>query len=220
MSFTDDAGNSESLTSTATAAVTAAPVTNTAASGQPTISGSATAGSTLSAGTSGISDANGLDNATFAYRWLRADAAISGATGSSYTVANADEGQTIKVRVSFTDDAGFSESLTSTGLDIPQAITMPPAAPTSLSGSLNSDGSITLTWTAPADSSATSYQILRRRPAEGENSLTVYLNSTGSTATTYTDTGTGLENTHYVYRVKARNSAGLSSWSNFARVDK
>ena len=32
--------------------------------------------------------------------------------------------------------------------------------------------------------------------------------------------GTGLENTHYVYRVKARNSAGLSSWSNFARIDK
>ena len=66
----------------------------------------------------------------------------------------------------------------------------------------------------------TSYQILRRRPPEGETTLLVYVDSTGSTSTTYTDTGTTLGNTHYVYGVKARNSAGLSRWSNFARIDK
>ena len=38
---------------------------------------------------------------------------ISGATGSSYTLAAADVGKTIKVRVVFTDDAGNEESLTS-----------------------------------------------------------------------------------------------------------
>ena len=34
-------------------------------------------------------------------------------------VTGEDEGHTIKVRVSFTDDDGFSESVTSAGLDIP-----------------------------------------------------------------------------------------------------
>ena len=92
---------------------------NTPATGQPTIIGSTSVGSTLTASTSGISDANGIGNATFTYQWLHSDTPISGATGSIYTVANADEGHTIKVRVTFTDDDGFSESLTSAGLDIP-----------------------------------------------------------------------------------------------------
>ena len=77
----------------------------------------------LTADTSGISDANGIENATFAYQWITSDGdmdtPISGATGSTYTVASADEGNAIKVRVTFTDDDGFSESLTSAGLDIP-----------------------------------------------------------------------------------------------------
>ena len=218
VSFTDDNGNSESVTSAGTASISSTP-TNTPATGQPSISGTATVGSSLSVGTSAIRDANGITSASFAYQWLRSDSAISGATGSTYTVTSADAGQTIKVRVSFTDDDGFSESVTSAGLDIPTPAS-PPSAPTGLSGTENSDGSITLTWTAPNDDSVTSYQVLRRRPAEGETTLLVYVNSTGSTATTYTDTGTTLDNTHYVYRVKARNSAGLSRWSNFARIDK
>lgn len=38
---------------------------------------------------------------------------IRGATGSSYTQAASDQGRTVKVRVSFSDDAGHAESLTS-----------------------------------------------------------------------------------------------------------
>ena len=119
MSFTDDASNAETLTSAATAAVSAAPPTNTAASGAPVITGTAQVGQTLTAGTSAITDADGLDNAAFAYEWLRDAAAIASATSSTYVVAGADEGHAIRVRVSFTDDDEFSESLTSTGLDIP-----------------------------------------------------------------------------------------------------
>ena len=106
VSFTDDAGNEESLTSAATDAVAAAPPTNTAAAGAPTISGTAQVGEALTASTSGISDADGLDNASFAYQWIRAGADIQGATGSSYTPVDADEGERLTVRVSFTDDAG------------------------------------------------------------------------------------------------------------------
>ena len=92
---------------------------NTAATGQPIIIGTTTVGSTLTTNTSVISDANGIVNTTFTYQWLHSGTAISGATGSIYTVASADEGRAIKVRVTFTDDDGFSESLTSAGLDIP-----------------------------------------------------------------------------------------------------
>ncbi len=91
----------------------AAPADNNPASGAPTISGTAQVGETLTAATSGIADEDGLDNAAFSYQWLADDAAISAATGATYTLAAADEGKVIKVKVSFTDDNSNDESLTS-----------------------------------------------------------------------------------------------------------
>ena len=108
--FTDDAGNDESLTSEATAAVTAS---NTLATGEPTITGTAQVGEELTADTTDISDSDGLIDASFTYRWLADDTDITDATGSTYTLAAADEGKAIKVRITFTDDAGNDESLTS-----------------------------------------------------------------------------------------------------------
>ena len=110
VTFTDDAGNEESLTSAATGAVAAA---NSPATGAPTISGTAQAGGTLTADTSGIADSDGLTGATFVYQWLVDNAAIGGATASTYTVVAGDVGKALKVRVTFTDNAGNEESLTS-----------------------------------------------------------------------------------------------------------
>ena len=90
---------------------------NTAAAGAPTIGGTPQVGEELTASTSGISDADGLDNASFAYQWNRTGVDIGGATASTYTPVAADEGERLKVRVSFTDDAGHEESLTSAGTD-------------------------------------------------------------------------------------------------------
>ena len=112
VSFTDDRGNDETLISAATAAVVA-PKPNTPATGSPTIGGTARVGETLTADASGIADEDGLDNATFGYQWVADDADISGATDATYTLAEADEGKAISVRVSFTDDAGNGEGLTS-----------------------------------------------------------------------------------------------------------
>ena len=88
VSFTDDDGYSETLTSDATATVPEPTSQNNAATGQPTVSGTAEVGETLTAGTSAISDDNGLANATFNYQWVRSangtDTDISGATASSY----------------------------------------------------------------------------------------------------------------------------------------
>ena len=90
---------------------------NTAATGAPTISGTPQVGEELTASTSGISDADGLDDASFGYQWIRAGADIDGATGGTYTPVDADEGERLKVRVSFTDDAGHEERLTSAATD-------------------------------------------------------------------------------------------------------
>ena len=97
--------------------------------------------------------------------------------------------------------------------------TEPPPAPTGLTGVINGDGTITITWTGPEDDSVTGYQILRRRPEWQETELKVYVDDTGNTQTSYTDTNT-VEDTRYVYRVKARNAAGLSERSNFVKIDK
>ncbi len=114
VTFTDDAGNEESLTSNAVLAARL----NSAATGAPAISGTVQVGQTLTASTSGISDSDGLTNATFTYQWLSSDGAsdsdISGASSSTYTLVESDESKTIKVRVSFTDDRGHQETLTST----------------------------------------------------------------------------------------------------------
>ena len=115
VSFTDDAGNGETLISAATAAVDA--TSNNPATGSPVINGTAQVGETLTADTSTIADADGLANAAYGYQWVADDGStdtdITGATNSTYTLVNADEGGTIRVWVSFTDDAGNDETLTS-----------------------------------------------------------------------------------------------------------
>ncbi len=124
VSFTDDAGNNETLTSAATGAVAARP--NTPATGQPIISGTAQVGETLTADTSGIADADGLDNATFAYQWRADGSDIAGATSAAYALTADDEGSAISVTVSFTDDAGNAETLTSAASE---AVAGPPPEP-------------------------------------------------------------------------------------------
>ena len=111
VSFTDDTNNQESLTSEPTAVI--ATPANSPATGPPTISGTAEVGQTLTAETSDIEDPDGLDNVAYSYQWLADDVEIAGATSSTYTLADADEGKTIKVTVSFTDDTNNQESLTS-----------------------------------------------------------------------------------------------------------
>ena len=113
VSFTDDAGNEETLHSAATETVAAAPPTNNEATGAPTVSGSVKVGHVLTADTAGIADPNGLDNASFDYQWLADDSPITGATGSAHLLVADDKGKAITVRVSFTDDQNNDESLTS-----------------------------------------------------------------------------------------------------------
>ena len=203
--------------------------TNNSPTGGPGITGLPTIGEVLTATVSGIDDADGLQNASFSYQWVRhdpvtnTDTDIPGATGSTYTVTRQDRDRAIKVRVEFTDDGGNNEELTSFALLIlppvntPGGPTEPPGHPRNLTGVANADGTVTLSWEAPDDDSVTGYQILRRRPTEGENSLLVYVEDTGSAATTYSD-GNVSAGIKHVYRVQAINAAGLSKRSNAVRI--
>ena len=109
-------------------------VDQSAATGQPTISGTARVGQTLTADTSGIADADGLTSVSYSYQWSRVldtvETEISGAESSTYTLVAADLGKTIRVKVTFTDDAdnpetAISDAFPSSGTV--EADTTPPA---------------------------------------------------------------------------------------------
>ena len=220
VNFTDDAGNRESLTSGATDAVAAAPNPNSPATGAPTITGTAQVGETLTADTSGIDDADGLSNVQYEYQWLADDSGISGATNATYTLAGSEENRAIKVQVSFTDDAGHNETLTSAATDVVAGAQPmePPDKPTGLDATATHD-SVTLTWDDPQDESITGYVILRRIPGvDPEGHFDVLVANTGSAATTYTDDTVSAE-TRYTYRIKAINGAGTSERSRWVHID-
>ena len=150
MSFTDDAGHAETLTSAATGAVGSRP--NTLATGTPAISGTAQVGQTLTVSTAGIADADGLDNATFAYRWLADDTAIPDADSATYTLTTSEESKAIKVTVSFTDDAGHAETLTSAATGAVEALPNTPATGTpTIGGTAQVDQTLTADTSGIAD---------------------------------------------------------------------
>ena len=117
------------------------PPVNSPATGKPTINGAPAAGQTLTASTSSIRDANGLTGVSYSYQWLRTSGAttsISGAASNTYVVTSDDQGKSLSVRVAFTDDDGFDESLTSDAVSVPVPLTgeIPDAhLPTSHDGS-------------------------------------------------------------------------------------
>ena len=200
-----------------------APLANSPATGAPNISGAAQVGETLTADTTDIADADGLSGATFIYRWTRndgsTDTSIQDATGSSYTLSEADEGQTVKVTVSFADDADNKETLTSTATAA-VAAPEPPATPTGLSAAVISHDTVTLTWDNPQDDAITGYVILRRdREIHPVGTFVTIADDTGSADTTYTD-DTVEPDKQYVYRIKAINEHGqVSEISLWFRAD-
>ena len=174
-------------------------------SGAPTVSGKAEVGETLTVDTSGISDADGMTGATFSYQWVvfdgNTDTDIRGATGPTYTLAPGDGGKAFTVRVSFTDDVGFRESLTSaqTRSERPHRLT-----------ATVSDGAVVLTWKLPAGWPFTSvYQILRHRPELGEAEPLVHVRYTEAGVASYTDTAVE-PGVLYVYRVKGVDFLGFT----------
>ena len=94
--------------------------------------GTAQVGQTLTAGTTAIMDADGLTSVSYTYQWIRVatdntEANITSATASTYILVAADLGTTLTVRVTFADDLGHTETLTSAAT---ATVTATPAVPT------------------------------------------------------------------------------------------
>ena len=222
VTYTDDAGHEERVRSESIGVVS--PNSNSPATGVPAITGTAQVGETLTADTSGIADSDGLTGVSYGYQWISNDGAsdtdIAGATSSSYALLAADEGNSIKVKVSFTDDAGSDETLTSTATGAVTAAEPeePPSRPQGLTGTVAHDA-VSLTWDDPGDATITGYKILRRdRALHGNGEFQVHVDDTGSAAAAYIDRDVSPEGS-YVYRIKARNAAGLSGRSGHFRAD-
>ena len=122
---------------------------NDPATGAPAIIGTAQVDETLTADASAIlDDADGLPApSAFAWQWLRVgdpdDVEIPGATGTTYTLVETDEGERFRVRVRFTDLDGHAEELTSEATLAVQASISSNEPPTAVSGTvtLPEDGS-------------------------------------------------------------------------------
>ncbi len=94
----------------------------------------------------------------------------------------------------------------------------PLTAPTNLSASVSAEGVI-LSWTAPAGI-VDGYEILRRRPLQGESELATLVDDTGSRATIHTDTSATTLGEEYIYGVKAirgsdRSAVSLPAQANY-----
>ncbi len=141
--------------------------------------------------------------------------ADTGTTGTTYSNTSLTTGTEYNYRVSAINALGTSSASTASS-----ATTMSvPGAPTGLSATKQTNAAaIDLSWSAPASSGGsaiTGYKIERESPVSGGFSTLVA--DTGSTGTTYSDTGLSL-NTQYNYRVSAINAIGTSSASGTANA--
>lgn len=125
--YTDLAFTAESVTSSATSAVTA----NVLPTGSVTITGSLFQGQTLTAHNT-LADANTLG--TITYTWFARVSQV--ATGDTYTLTAADVGKTFFVKATYTDGAGVTENVNSTATTAIQVgnPNNPPAGTVTISG--------------------------------------------------------------------------------------
>ena len=125
-SFTVTCTDALGHTSTQLVSITVTPEQD-APTGLPVITGTPSKGQTLGVDTSGIADADGLG--AFSYQWYRDGVAISGATGSTLVLSNADVGKHMSVQLSYTDGGGTNESLTSASVGPVTDINAPAPGP-------------------------------------------------------------------------------------------
>ena len=143
VAYTDGRANSESVTSLTTAAVANV---NDPPTGSVTIGGTASQGTVLAAGTATLGDIDGLG--ALQYQWLREGASIAGAVAASYGLTQADVGKAISLRVSYQDQGGFNETLTSNATAPVANVNDPPV------GALTFTGKVAQGQTLVANTSA------------------------------------------------------------------
>lgn len=156
--------NDNALSNTATVSVTVNPI-NDAPTGNVTISGEAKEYSTLTADTTAVIDTDGLG--TFSYQWLSNGIEIDDAVSLSYTIIQEDIGHTLSVKVSYTDDGGTQETLTSASTSaVKNTNDAPVVEDTSASGKEDTSLEITLNVTDPDAGDNHTFSIVQQ-PSNG-----------------------------------------------------
>jgi len=185
--------SSNSITTFATPVNTVAPV----------VSGTANFGQTLST-TDGTW--TGTATITYTYQWQRSGTNISSATSSTYTLVQADVGNTIRCVVTGTNSYGNSSANSNSTASV-SAIA--PGAPTIGTATTVSKTSATVTFTAPASNGGATITTYTATSSPGNITGTVSQSGSGTITVTGLTAGT-----NYTFTVTATNSAGTSSASS------
>jgi len=143
--------------------------------------------------------------------------ANTGASSTTYSNTGLTAGTTYTYRVSAINSVGTSTpSVTASATTTSNTNLTVPQPPTGLTSSVVSSSQIHLSWTAPSNnggSAITGYKI--ERSSNGGTNWGTLISNSGSTGTTYSNTGLAA-NTTYTYRVSTINSVGTSTVSNTA----
>ena len=187
VSYTDDGGMDESLTSAATAVVENV---NDAPTGEVTIDGQATENATLTANTGTLDDADGLG--ALSYQWQRSDGSgsfenIGGETSETYTLGDADVGRRVQVQVNYTDARGEDETVISDATAAVGNVNDLPTGAITITGTVRGDERLTADITAlqdldglPDDAAGYNFQWQRSDGSDG------FENIDGATSQSYT----------------------------------
>src|SRR5574337_1362709 len=141
---------------------------------------------------------------------------VANTASSSTTYSNTGLGSntSYSYRVSAINSVGTSQ-VSNTASATTGTVTTAPQPPTGLTASSVSSSQINLSWTAGNNggSAITGYKI--ERSTDGGSTWSTISANTGSTATTYSDTGL-VPDTTYTYRVSEINAIGTSAPSDTA----
>jgi hypothetical protein len=136
-SYTDQMNTAESVTSAKTALVANV---NDQPTGSVKITGTATQGQTLTASNT-LADADGLG--TISYQWQAGGANIAGATGTSFTLTQAQVGKAITVVASYTDQQNTAESVSSAATNLVANVNDQPTGSVTIAGTATQGQTLT-----------------------------------------------------------------------------
>jgi len=182
VSYTDGYGAAESVVSAETADISKA---NDAPTGSLVISGTAAEGETLTLDTSSIADVDGVG--AFTYIWLKDGAVLTGQTGATYTLTQADVGSVFLASVSYTDGLGVTETLSAQATEAVVNLNDDPTGSLVISGDAQKGSILTLDSSSIADEDGLGTFAITWLSDDQEIS--------GSTGTTYTLTASEVGST-------------------------
>ena len=150
--------------------------------------------------TVGLRSSDPDGDGAFSYQWYRDGVDIAGATGASYTITEADGGNSLYVAVRYTDGSGADETVTTSGVIVSAPANRAPVfenEPTDLSIDENADGSaapvsVGRVVASDADASDTlTYSIVNAVDQNGDSVTGFEVDGTG--LVTYVGTGIDAE---------------------------